>query len=72
MIDHPAQWYVENSFQYLIFSQGMYGRFYRAKDQYQDQVAQYDELFRRFTLLKVFTDGGYQVRVFRVTPQPEP
>ena len=40
--------------------------------EYQDQVAQYDELFGRFTLLKVFTDGGYEIRVFRVTPQAEP
>ena len=66
MIDHEPEWYVEQGFDYLIFSQGMYGRFYREPERYESEVSQYDNLFGRFTLIKTFTDGGYEVRVYRV------
>ena len=66
MIDHSPDWYIDEGFEYLIFSQGMYGRFYKDPDKYSDETLQYDSYFNKFKLLKVFTDGGYEVRVYQV------
>ena len=68
MIEHGPEWYVENGFDYLVFSQEMYGRFYREPDKYRVEVSRYDKLFRQFTLARLFTDGGYEVRLYRVKP----
>lgn len=66
MIEHDPEWYVENGFEYLIFSQGMYGRFYHESEKYPLEVAQYDGFFNRFELIKTFIDGNYEVRIYRV------
>lgn len=66
MIEHEPEWYFEQDFDYLIFSEGMYGRFYHEPERYSAEVLQYDNLFRRFTLVAMFTDGDYEVRVYRV------
>jgi hypothetical protein len=66
MIDNPPEWYVANSFDYLVFGQAMFGRFYAEPDMYSQEISQYERLFQRFRLLKRFTDGGYEVRVYQV------
>ncbi|RMG90255.1 MAG: phospholipid carrier-dependent glycosyltransferase [Chloroflexi bacterium] len=66
MIDHDAEWYIEQGFDYLVFSQGMYRRFYIEPERYRNEVSQYDKLFERFHLVRLFTDGGYEVRVYKV------
>jgi 4-amino-4-deoxy-L-arabinose transferase-like glycosyltransferase len=66
LIEHGPEWYVEQDFDYLVFSQGMYGRFYREPERYSIEISQYETLFRRFHLMKFFTDGGYEVRIYRV------
>jgi len=66
MIDHEPEWYIQQNFDYLVFSQGMYGRFYREPERYRNEISQYENLFRRFKLEMIFTDGGYEVRVYRV------
>lgn len=66
MIDHGPEWYAEQGFDYLVFSQGMYKRFYLEPERYRVEVSQYDNLFRRFPLLMLFTDDGYEVRVYKV------
>jgi 4-amino-4-deoxy-L-arabinose transferase-like glycosyltransferase len=66
MIDLAPEWYVEQGFDYLICSQGMYGRFYRAPNIYQSQTSKYDKLFGYFTLTKKFIDGNYEVRIYKV------
>lgn len=66
MIDHDPEWYMENGFEYLVFSQDMYGRFYLEPHRYGVQIAQYDDFFNRFELVKRFVDGGYEVRVYKV------
>ena len=63
--DHEPEWYVENGYDYLVFSQGMYGRFYQDPQRYGSDVTEYDKFFGRFVLLKKFTDGGYEVRVYK-------
>jgi 4-amino-4-deoxy-L-arabinose transferase-like glycosyltransferase len=64
IIEHEPEWYVDNGFQYLVFSQGMYGRFYHKPEGYSEVTSQYDSFFDRFTLTKMFRDGGYEVRVY--------
>jgi hypothetical protein len=66
MIDQAPDWYRANGFDYLVFSQGMFGRFYDKADLYPAQVAQYNSFFDRFTLLRGFVDGGFEVRIYRV------
>jgi 4-amino-4-deoxy-L-arabinose transferase-like glycosyltransferase len=69
-IDREAEWYLENGFDYLIFSQGMYGRFYAAPERYAHEMALYDSLFARFPLIQIFNDGGYEVRIYAVREDP--
>jgi hypothetical protein len=64
-IEHPPAWYLDRQFEYLVFSQRMFMRFYRDPEMYAAQIAQYDRLFKRFQALKTFTDGGYEVRIYR-------
>lgn len=66
MIEHKPEWYIEQGFDYLIFGQNMYGRFYLDPKRYSVEISQYDDLFERFQLVKMFTDGGYEVRIYKV------
>jgi 4-amino-4-deoxy-L-arabinose transferase-like glycosyltransferase len=66
MIDNPPEWYVANGFDYLVFGQAMFGRFYAEPDKYSQEISQYESFFQRFRLLRQFTDGGYEVRVYQV------
>ncbi len=69
LIDHTPDWYVEQGFEFLVFTQGMSGRFYAEPEKYAAEIAQYDALLDRLELVRLFTDGGYTVRVFRVHPE---
>jgi 4-amino-4-deoxy-L-arabinose transferase-like glycosyltransferase len=66
MIDQPFEWYVANGCQYLIFSQGMYLRYYLEPERYAGEVGSYDSLFRTLSPVQVFNDGGYEVRIYRL------
>jgi 4-amino-4-deoxy-L-arabinose transferase-like glycosyltransferase len=66
MIDHEPEWYIENGFDYLVFSQGLYGRFYREPDKYGKEVALYNNFFNRFELVKRFDDNGFEILIYRV------
>ena len=59
-------------FEYLVFSQGMYGRFYNEPEIYSSEVSQYDGFFSRFGLVKMFTDGDYEIRNYKVEKVPDP
>jgi 4-amino-4-deoxy-L-arabinose transferase-like glycosyltransferase len=63
LIDHTPDWYAASGFEYLVFSEGMFARFYNDPGRYPDQVARYEGLFQAFDMVKVFTDGGYEVRI---------
>jgi 4-amino-4-deoxy-L-arabinose transferase-like glycosyltransferase len=65
MIEHDPEWYIEQEFDYLVFSQGMYGR-YLAFEMYRRERGEYHRLFARFKPVRIFTDGGYEVRVYKV------
>jgi len=66
MIEHGPQWFIDHGYDYAIFSQGMYGRFYEKPEKYGQEIDLYDKLFSRFSLVRVFTEGGYEVRVYKV------
>jgi 4-amino-4-deoxy-L-arabinose transferase-like glycosyltransferase len=64
--DHPPEWYRDEGYQYLVFSELMFRRFYKDPVQLHDEIEGYEALFQAFEPLKVFTDGGYEVRIYRV------
>ncbi|MDZ7372001.1 MAG: glycosyltransferase family 39 protein [candidate division KSB1 bacterium] len=68
LIDQSAEAYLAQGFQVIIFSQGMYGRFFREPQRYADEIARYQALFERFPLLQSFSGGNYEVRIHRVVP----
>ena len=67
LIDHDSEWYIRHDFDYLVFSGGAFSRFFNDPDKYSDQVSQYQELFQAFEMVKLFTDGGFEVRIYHVT-----
>ncbi len=66
MIDHPPEWYRQQGFDYLVFSQRMYGRYYEAPLKYALEVARYEALFNGFQLQKSFADGASEIRIYKV------
>ncbi len=66
MIDNSTDWYIDNNYDYLVFSQGMYGRFYLEPGKYRAEVSEYDCFFNQFKLIKLFTDGNFEVKVYKV------
>ena len=67
VIDHSADWYIQNGFEYLIFGQGMYARYFAEPDRYADLVRQYNEFFNRFPLVQQFNDNDYEIRVYKTS-----
>lgn len=71
MIEHDLEWYVENKFEYLVFSEGMYGRFYLDPARYREQMLRYERFFRSLEMVMLFNDGGYEIRIYRIgLPKP--
>jgi 4-amino-4-deoxy-L-arabinose transferase-like glycosyltransferase len=66
MIENEPEWYLNHGFDYLLFTQDTYGVFYQESSRYKTEVSAYDELFRRFKLVKIFTDGGLEIRLYKV------
>jgi hypothetical protein len=63
---HSPEWYAQNGFEYLIASEGMYGRFFREPDRYAKQVAAYNDLFDRLVPVKTFPDDNFEIRIYRL------
>jgi len=66
MIDRTPDWYVANGFEYLVFSQGMFGRFYADPARYGVEIAAYEAFFEQFRPVKSFDDGGYEIRIYKI------
>jgi len=64
--EHELSWYQQNGFDYLVLSQGMYGRFFRERERYPTNVAEYEALFTRLTPAAIFPDRDNEVRVYRI------
>ncbi|MBK8833391.1 MAG: hypothetical protein IPO29_00565 [Anaerolineae bacterium] len=65
MIDFPSEWYLEKGVEYLVYGEGMFGRYFARPDLYAAEISKYEAQFSRFFLEKVFEDGGYEVRIYR-------
>lgn len=59
LADRSADWYRRNGFDYLVFSEGMFGRYYRERDRYATEVSQYQHLFENFNMVKKFPDDVF-------------
>ena len=66
MINQTSDWYREQNFRYLVFSQRMYGRFFSQPELYSNQINAYQKLFNSFVLIKIFEDPNYQIMLFRI------
>ncbi|MGC9349291.1 MAG: ArnT family glycosyltransferase [Anaerolineae bacterium] len=66
IIDHAPAWYQSQEIDYLVFAEGMFGRFYGEPDRYGEQVQQYEAFFECFALVRDFDDGGYDVYLYRL------
>jgi 4-amino-4-deoxy-L-arabinose transferase-like glycosyltransferase len=64
--EHSPDWYVSQGINYLVLSEGMFGRYLSPPYEHIADTAQYLELMKRFELVKKFTDGGYTVLVYKV------
>jgi 4-amino-4-deoxy-L-arabinose transferase-like glycosyltransferase len=65
IIDHDAEWYFENGYKYLVFSQGMYGRYLNQPESYPLEVALYNNFFTNLPLVRLFNDGNYEIRIYK-------
>jgi 4-amino-4-deoxy-L-arabinose transferase-like glycosyltransferase len=68
MADHPPEWYIEQRVNYLIFSEGIYRRYETNPGMYPEVAAAYERLFDQFQLVKIFNDGGYEIKVYEALP----
>jgi hypothetical protein len=66
IIDHSPEWYVENDFQYLVFSEGSFGRFYADNLRYKEQVAAYNRFFDTMHLVESFADSYPEIYIYTV------
>jgi 4-amino-4-deoxy-L-arabinose transferase-like glycosyltransferase len=69
IIDHPVAWYADNGYEYIVVSEGMFGRFFLEPERYAAEVAQYEELFQTLEPVRLFTDGGYDMRIYRISTE---
>lgn len=67
IIDHPPDWYVEHGYDYLVFGEGMYGRFFYEPERYAAEIDRYTAFFNRFEEIQTFDDGGYEVKIYKVS-----
>jgi 4-amino-4-deoxy-L-arabinose transferase-like glycosyltransferase len=51
---------------YIICSQGMYGRYFNEPEKYAEQVNEYNRLFSTLPQVKTFTDGNYEIKIFQL------
>jgi 4-amino-4-deoxy-L-arabinose transferase-like glycosyltransferase len=67
LILNSPDWYIQKGYDVLVLSSGAFGRFYAMPDQYPAEVAQYDELLRRFPEIMRFDENNMTIRILRVT-----
>jgi 4-amino-4-deoxy-L-arabinose transferase-like glycosyltransferase len=67
-IDKPIQWYLDQGVDYIVLSQGMFGRYFGNQQLYPVETAYYVQLMNSLKLVKRFTDGGYEVLVYGTSP----
>jgi 4-amino-4-deoxy-L-arabinose transferase-like glycosyltransferase len=61
-------WYTERDVQYLVFSQGMFGRYFSEPEKYKQIKDKYEDLFSQLDPVKFFYDGNYEIRIYQIYP----
>lgn len=64
--EHPVEWYVEQGFDYLVFSERAMGDYYGNPRRYDGEVARYESLMAGTETVKRFGGADYDVLVRRV------
>lgn len=67
IIDREAAAYRDAGIDYAIVGEWMFGRFYAEPEKYPVEVGKYEAFFALYPLEKAFNDGGYEVRIYRVS-----
>jgi hypothetical protein len=62
----PPEWYRAQRVEYVIFSEGMYGRYLREPERYPERYAAYQALWQAFPEVRRWTDGAFTIRLHRV------
>lgn len=65
--DFPLTWYIREQFDYLVFAEGMFGRFYREPQRYAKEISEYEVFFHNLKAVRIFKDGGYEVRIYQLS-----
>lgn len=65
-VDSAAAWYRARGIEYVVFSEGMYGRYVREPKRYADRLAAYQALWDSFPEVQRWADGGYEIQLRRV------
>ena len=66
IIEKDPNWYQQNGIDYIVASEGMYGRFFLEPNKYENEVQLYNNIFSAFTLAMLFNDGNYEIRIYRI------
>jgi 4-amino-4-deoxy-L-arabinose transferase-like glycosyltransferase len=68
--DHGPNWYRREGFDYIVFSSGIYERYYAEPERYKSQVDRYNRLFAEFPSIQEFGGGAWvnKVRISQVLP----
>lgn len=66
MHNNPLETYKADGTDYLVFSAGSYRRFFDDPERYAAEIAAYEQLWSQLETVKIFTDGGYEVRVYAI------
>jgi 4-amino-4-deoxy-L-arabinose transferase-like glycosyltransferase len=66
MIYQEPDWYRQHGVDYLVFSKGMFGRFYAEPEKYGEAIQKYERLFDEFHFVKSFLEGDDEIRVYQV------
>jgi 4-amino-4-deoxy-L-arabinose transferase-like glycosyltransferase len=56
--------YANQGVQYVIFSEGSYGRYYTEPDKYSQEIAKYEEIIRQLNLIKAFDQNGLMINIY--------
>jgi 4-amino-4-deoxy-L-arabinose transferase-like glycosyltransferase len=62
--DHAPEWYSANGYEYLIFNQGVYARYFADPARYANEVNRYNALFARFNPVARFDQNAFEVRLY--------
>lgn len=68
-IDRTPSWYLANS-DYVVLSQGMFGRYFSDPQKYPSEVVRYVQLVRSLEWIKTFDQGGYEISVYGTKKNP--